>query len=69
MDEPDNPYRKGSAIWSVMEGDWADLPPSEIAYVLGTTVSAVRSAMGRIKRETGYDVPRLDERKSRWGYE
>ena len=34
MDKPKNPYRKGSIIWSIMEGDWEDLTVKQIAEAL-----------------------------------
>ena len=35
--KPANPFRPGSLIWSVMEGDWSDLTPKQIGEVLGTS--------------------------------
>lgn len=58
MDKPENPYRKGSLIWSVMEGDWEDLTVTQIAEVLGTAQSNVSNCIARIKREAGYIVHR-----------
>lgn len=56
---PEDPYRKGSLIWSVMEGDWEDLTARQIAEVLDSTPGSVRNCIQRIKRETGYDVPHV----------
>lgn len=58
-DKPKNPYQKGTLIWSVMEGDWEDLTVTQIAEVLGTTPDNIGAYTSRIKRETGYVVPRL----------
>jgi transposase len=69
VDKPENRYRKGTVKWAVLEGDWADLTPGQIAEVLGVSLSAVRTAIGQIRRETGYDIPRVDGRKALWGYE
>ena len=55
--KPQNPYRKGSSIWSVFEGDWADLTLKQIGEVLDIPVSIVYSAVYLIKKKTGYDVP------------
>lgn len=57
MDKPKNPYRKGTTVWSVMEGDWEDLNVRKIAEVLDVPLGTVSTAISRIKRETGYDVP------------
>lgn len=65
MDKPENPYRKGSLIWSVMKGDWEDLTVTQIAEVLGTTQSNVSNCIARIKGETGYIVPRASGRVRR----
>lgn len=65
MDKPKNPYRKGSLIWSVMEGDWEDLTVTQIAEVLGTAQSNVSNCIARTKRETGYIVPRESGRARR----
>lgn len=54
--KPNNPYKKGTTIWSVMEGDWEDLTSNQIAEVLGVGPMTVRSCIQRIKKETGYDV-------------
>lgn len=61
-DKPANPYKKGSVIWSIMEGDWEDLTAAEIAEVLSTTMNSVWSCIGKIKRETGYVVPHAREK-------
>lgn len=66
MDKPYNPYRKGSLIWSVMEGDWEDLTISQIADVLGRSCLSIRNAIWRIWSETGFSVPHADGRKTRW---
>lgn len=42
MNKPTNPYKKGSTIWKVMEGEWDDLPPSRIAEVLGVSPASIR---------------------------
>lgn len=65
MDKPENPYRKGSLIWSVMEGDWEDLTVSRIAEVLGTAPSSISVNIATIKKETGYIVPRKGGRVRR----
>lgn len=57
MNKPKNPYREGSIIWSVMEGDWEDLTVKQIAEVLDVLPSAVSESMRRIRVKTGYVVP------------
>ena len=69
MTRPDNPYRKGSVMWAVMEGGlqggfdglpgWDDLTIRQIAEVLDTRVGTVQQAMSRIKAQTGYTVPHV----------
>ena len=57
MTKPENPYRKGTILWNLMEGDWADLTAGQIAETLDTTRASIRSALYRIKMDTGYIVP------------
>lgn len=61
-----NPYRKGTVIWKVMEVDWHDLTIFQIAEVLGTTVMSIRDAVWRIRKETGFTIPHTDGRRARW---
>ena len=62
MTKPENPYRKGTILWNLMEGDWADLTAGQIAEVLDTTRASIHSALSRIKREHSYTVPHMTER-------
>ena len=55
--KPENPYRKGSIIWSVMEGEWGDLTANQIAEVLDTTRNTVCSMISKIRKDTGWAVP------------
>lgn len=57
--KPNNPYKKGSLIWSVMEGDWYDLTTKQIGEVLGTGPCTIRAKISKIKKDTGYDVPHI----------
>lgn len=57
--KPKNPYRKGSLIWSVMEGDWEDLTVSQIAEVLDATPSAISCCIRWVRVKTGYIVPHV----------
>ena len=57
MDKPENPYRKGTTIWSVMEVDWEDLTVKQIAEVLDVLPRYVAESMRRIRVKTGYVVP------------
>lgn len=63
--KPTNPYKKGSTIWKVMEGDWEGLTDRQIAEVLDVKNSTVRTCVTRIKRQTGYDVPHISEKERR----
>lgn len=65
MVKPDNTYERGTVIWSVMEGDWEDLTAEQIAEVLDATLSSVNSAIHRIKRDKGWDVPRVRAKRGR----
>lgn len=56
--KPENPYSKETLIWSVMEGDWADLTIEQIAEVLSTSPHCIRSCINKIRVATGYEVPR-----------
>lgn len=64
-DKPENPYRKGTLIWAVMEGDWEDLTIEQIADVMDSTKISVYSSIRRIKQETGYDVPHIGRKPGR----
>lgn len=59
MTKPQNPYQKGSMIWKLYEGDWADLTAAQIGEVLGTTRSRIHNMMYEIKRGTGWKIHRL----------
>lgn len=63
MDKPKNPYRKGTLIWSVMEGDWDDLTVPQIADVLGTEPQNVSEYIWQIKKKTGYKVPHKNQKE------
>lgn len=63
MDKPKNPYREGTIIWSVMEGDWEDLTVSQIAEVLDTLPQTISDNIRRIRVETGYIVPRTGRKR------
>lgn len=63
MDKPENPYRKGSIIWKVMEGDWEDLTVSQIAEVLDTPPQTISDNIRRIRVKTGYIVPRAGRKR------
>lgn len=63
--KPDYPFRRGTLIWKVCNGDWEDLTPAQIAEVLDSTEKTVRQAIFIIKRKTGYDVPRVREKRGR----
>lgn len=68
-DRPINPFRRGSVIWSVMEGGlqgefdglpgWADLTVTQIGEVLDVAATEVSSYLLRIRKKTGYAVPHI----------
>lgn len=62
---PENPYRPGSIIWSIMEGDWEDLTASQIAEVMDCSLSTVETYLSQIRRETGYSVPHTQRKRGR----
>lgn len=64
--KPNNPYRKGSLIWSLMDGDFSDLTVAQIAEVFDATVMSIRDAIWKIRHDTGYDIPRTDGRAAKW---
>ena len=67
QDRPVNPFRRGSVIWSVMEGGlqgefdglpgWADLTVAQIAEVMDVTATRVCEILYRVRKKTGYAVP------------
>ena len=59
MDKPKNPFREGSLVWAVMEGDWEDLTVTQIAEVLDTIPNNISVCITRIRKKTGYLVPHL----------
>lgn len=75
MIKPENPYtkylqndsgrKKISVLWSVFEGDWADLTIPQIAEVLNTTPNCISAYICRIKRDTGYIVPYVKRKVGR----
>lgn len=55
--KPENPFREGTLIWSIMEGDWEDLTVNQIAEVLDTTEQQISVYLSHIQKKTGYAVP------------
>lgn len=74
MIKPENPYtkylqndrngKKISVLWSVFEGDWEDLSTSQIAEVLDATPGTIKNYIRKIRKETGYQVPHAERRRS-----
>ena len=56
IDRPKNPYKKGSLIWSLMEGDWEDRTTDQISEVLDADTNSIRSLLRKIEQDTGYKV-------------
>ena len=65
--KPPNPYREGTLIWRLMAEDWSGKTIAEIAEELGQNCGAIRQMIYKIKEDTGYRVPKLDERGLRRG--
>ncbi len=59
-----NPYKPQSLRWKLVEGDWEDLTPSQIAEVLDCTPQAVHKAL-RVIEEGGIEVPYVKGRPGR----
>lgn len=65
-EKPENPFRKGTKIHRMYEGDWKDKDTEEVASELNMTRKGVRCAIYKIKERTGYDVQiKLDAEQSR----
>lgn len=58
MEKPKNPYKKGTIIFDIMEGDWEDLTVPQIAEVLYKRPNTVWKYIRKIEMDTGYRVPR-----------
>ena len=63
--KPENPFRKGSMCWALMEEDWSDLTVKQVAEVFGVGTGTVEAALTRIRRKTGYEVPLVRTRKGK----
>lgn len=72
MPRPTNPHKKGTLIWSLMEGGlqgefdglpgWDDLTIAQIAEVMDAEYGNVNWGLWQIKKETGYCVPHVKSR-------
>lgn len=60
-----NPYKPQSLRWKLVEGDWEDLTPSQIAEVLDCTPQAVHKALRVIEEGGGIEVPYVKGRPGR----
>lgn len=58
MEKPENPYKKGTLIFDIMEGDWEDLTVPQIAEVLYASPKLIWKYIRKIENETGYRVSR-----------
>ena len=65
MQKPHNPYKRGTTIWSLFEGDWEDLTATQIAEVLDCPRRTIDTCLRQIKKDTGYVVPRTLGRRGR----
>lgn len=55
--KPDNPYRKESICWKLVEQDFSTYTVDQIADELFTDPENIRKMMHKIKQKTGYVVP------------
>lgn len=79
MERPNNPYKRGSIIWAIMEGGlqsefdglpgWDDMSIAQIAEALDASYTCVQSSLTRIEKETGYRVKRVRAAYFREGME
>lgn len=59
MEKPKNNYKPGTIMFQLVEEDWSRKSVEKIAEELISTYDSVKSAIYKIKRETGYQVPYL----------
>lgn len=64
--KPKNPFKAGTKIYKLYEGDWRDKGTDEVAEVLGMSREGVRNAIYKVRERTGYNVPiKWDEAQAR----
>lgn len=56
-------YREKSIKWVLCNEDFSDLNAKEIAEVLNTNEKVINTSICKIKKDTGFIVPRRYERK------
>lgn len=52
-----NPFKPGSVIFQLMDGDFSNMTIAEIAQKLNTKYRSITRSLSRITSETGYYVP------------
>ncbi len=62
MDVYENPFKKRSISWALMEEDFSDLTLEEIAEIFGTNHYSIAETIRHIYRKTGYKVPYVNTR-------
>lgn len=64
--KPENPFKEGTKISKIYDGEWEDKTTAEIAEEIGMTKDNVRRSIYRIREKTGYDIPvKWDEEQRR----
>lgn len=65
-EKPENPFKKGTKIHKLYEGDWKNMDTGQIAKAIHmSSRENVRRAIYEIKERTGYKVEfKLDEKQS-----
>lgn len=56
MEKPEHGYKHGSILESLIEKDWSDKTVLQVADELGSNVNSIKSAIYKIKQNTGYQV-------------
>ncbi len=59
------PYKKGTLAYNLMVDDWSDLTAAQIAEVLGLSGQSVKTAIQRIRKKTGYQIPYVKLKRGR----
>lgn len=44
-------YKKGTVAWALMNDDWSDLTPNQIAEVLDVRPDSIHSTLCRLRKE------------------
>lgn len=58
-------YRERSIKWVLCNEDFSDLNAKQIAEVLNTNEKVINTSICKIRKDTGFEVPRKYERRIR----